>query len=162
MAEISKANILGIIGLLGAILMIIGVFVSWADISASTVIGGSIQKSYSGWTIFSGEDFSDFAYNYVPLVALIAGIVAFVTTILPIILHKPMVNRILGIISLILAIVTIILVVLFNGDIAEYQIDILVASAKMTTGIGAWLSLAGAAILAIGGIIDIANKYKTE
>lgn len=162
MAEISKANILGIIGLLGAILMIIGVFLSWADASASTILGDLEKSTYSGWTIFSGENFSDFAYNYVPLVALIAGIVALITTILPIVLHNPMVNRILGIVSLILAIITIILVVLFNGDIANYQFDIIVASAKMTTGIGAWLSLAGAAILAIGGIIDIANKYKTE
>ena len=156
MAEISKANILGIIGLLGAILMIIGVFLSWADL---TILNHT--TSYDGLKVFGDEMFDGIEYRYAPIVALAGGIIALLTTILPIVLHKPAINRILGIVSLILAIVTIIMVILFNGqmDTASFEGFVL---AGVSTGIGAWLSLAGAAILAIGGIIDIANKYKTE
>lgn len=168
MAEMNKANILGLIGLLGAIMMIVGVFLSWAD--SSIVIMDKViwEESYSGWDIYSEDEFSDFAYNYVPLVALIAGVVAILTTIIPAVLHMDNIGKILGLVSLILAIVTIVLVVVYNGDIGAYNIDIpdFSSSAGTSTGMGAWISLAGGALLAIGGIIDIiaktTGKIKTE
>ena len=161
MAEISKANILGLVGLLGAILMIVGVFLSWIDIS--TVIASfSETESYSGWTVVTDEEFSELAYNYAPIVALVAGVTAILTTILPTVLHMENIGRILGIVSLILAIVTIVLIVVYNGEVGSFDFTFIGVGVKASTGIGAWISLAGGAILAIGGIIDIIGKVKAN
>ena len=157
MANVSKGNILGIVALIGALLMIVGVFVTWANVEV-IILG---QEGYTGWQVYSDEMFEDAEYNYAPLVALITGIVAFFTAVLPIVLKKPSVNRILGIVSLILGVVALVLMVLFYGqmdsiEIAGYKI------ASITAGTGLWISLAGSVLLILGAIIDIAGKYTTE
>ena len=48
MANISKGNALGILALIGALLMIIGVFVAWVDIGFDAIIM-SKTTSYTGW-----------------------------------------------------------------------------------------------------------------
>ena len=106
MANVSKGNILGILALIGAILMIVGVFVTWVSFEASTLLG-STAYDYTGWQVYSDDMFSDAEYNYAPLVTLVAGIVAFFTAVLPIVLKKPAVNRMLGVVSLILGIVAL-------------------------------------------------------
>ncbi|MDO5853783.1 MAG: hypothetical protein Q4Q62_07050 [Thermoplasmata archaeon] len=153
----SKANLLGIIGLVGAVLMIVGVFLAWMEASFDIVIY-STSQSYTGWQIYT--EGMEGSYNYASLVALIAGIVALITTIIPIVLKNATANRALGIVTLILAVVAIVLMVLFYGDM-----DALVVEghtvASTTAGIGFWLSMVGGIVLAVGGIVDIVKKYNT-
>ncbi len=157
MANVSKGNILGILALIGAILMIVGVFVSW--VSLDIIILGS--EDYSGWQVYSDEMFSDAEYNYAPLITLVAGIVAFFTAVLPIVLKKPAVNRALGVVSLILGIVALVLMVLFYGQMDSIEIGgYTLASASAGTGL--WISLVGAILLVLGAIVDIAGKYVCE
>ena len=157
MANVSKGNILGILALIGAILMIVGVFISW--VSLDIIILGS--EDYSGWQVYSDEMFSDAEYNYAPLVTLVAGIVAFFTAVLPIVLKKPAVNRALGVVSLILGIVALVLMVLFYGQMDSIEIGgYTLASASAGTGL--WISLVGAILLVLGAIVDIAGKYVCE
>lgn len=157
MANVSKGNILGILALIGAILMIVGVFVTWVSFEASA-IGLSKVVDYTGWDIYSD---SDAEYFYAPLVTLIAGIVAFFTAILPIILKNPTVNRMFGVISLILGIVTLVLTILFYGEMDSINIGEL-ASFSTNAGMGLWISLVGAVLLVLGAIVDIAGKYVCE
>ena len=157
MANVSKGNILGILALIGAILMIVGVFISW--VSLDIIILGS--EDYSGWQVYSDEMFSDAEYNYAPLITLVAGIVAFFTAVLPIVLKKPAVNRALGVVSLILGIVALVLMVLFYGQMDSIEIGgYTLASASAGTGL--WISLVGAILLVLGAIVDIAGKYVCE
>ncbi|MDO5861508.1 MAG: hypothetical protein Q4Q58_01725 [Thermoplasmata archaeon] len=153
----SKANVLGIIGLIGAILLIVGVFLTWAEASFDIVIY-SASESYTGWDIYS--EGMDAEYNYAPLVALIAGVVAIITTIIPIVLKNATANRLLGVITLILAVVAIVLMVLFYGQMETLEISGYTV-ASVTAGYGLWVSIAGAVILALGGIVDIVKKYNT-
>jgi len=157
MANVSKGNILGILALIGAILMIVGVFISW--VSLDIIILGS--EDYSGWQVYSDEMFSDAEYNYAPLVTLVAGIVAFFTAVLPIVLKKPAVNRALGVVSLILGIVALVLMVLFYGQMDSISFGSL-ASLSANAGMGLWISLVGAVLLVLGAIVDIAGKYVCE
>lgn len=161
MANVSKGNILGIVALVGALLMIIGVFVTWVTVDI-TALGMTVSSTdYTGWNVYSDEMFSDAEYNYAPLVALIAGIVAFFTTILPIVLKKPTANRLLGVISLILGVVALVLMILFNGQMDS--IDLIgLASFSVSAGTGLWIAIAGSVLLILGAIIDIAGKYTTE
>ncbi len=157
MATVSKGNVLGIVALIGALLLIIGVFVAWVNVEV-VLLGSS---KYTGWQVYTDDAFADAQYNYAPLVTLIAGVVAFFTAILPIVLKNATANRILGIISLILGVVALILMVLFNGTmdnlvILGYKV------ASTTAGTGLWISLAGSVLLILGAILDIAGKYTSE
>ena len=160
MTTVSKGNVLGIVALIGALLMIVGVFVAWVDLSITSIIGNA-SSNYTGWQVYTDDTFADAKYNYAPLVTLIAGIVAFFTAVLPIVLKNATANRILGIVSLILGVVALILMVLFNGTmdslvILGYKV------ASTSAGTGLWISLAGSVLLILGAILDIAGKYTSE
>lgn len=160
MANVSKGNILGIVALVGALLMIVGVFVTWVTMDI-TALGMTVSTDYTGWNVYSDERFSDAEYNYAPLVALIAGIVAFFTAILPIVLKKPTANRLLGVISLILGVVALVLMILFHGQMDSINL-IDLASFTVSAGTGLWIAIAGSILLILGAIIDIAGEYTTE
>ena len=159
MTTVSKGNVLGIVALIGALLMIVGVFVAWVDLSITSIIGNA-SSNYTGWQVYTDDTFADAQYNYAPLVTLIAGIVAFFTAVLPIVLKNATANRILGIVSLILGVVALILMVLFNGTMDS--LDLALVSFTASTGVGLWISLAGSVLLILGAILDIAGKYTSE
>ena len=56
MTEVKKFNALGIIGIIGALLMIVGVFLNWLEFSITIPILGSESWSYSGMDIFSTDE----------------------------------------------------------------------------------------------------------
>lgn len=167
MSETKKFNALGIIGIIGAILMIAGVFVSWLDVSMSG-LGQTFTESYSGIDIYSGNIISNLdigfdditSYYYAPIVALACGIISIIATIVSTVYCKGNVGKVMGAIALILAIVALILGFLYYGDVEKYQFSesFLGISASLTIGYGLWIVIAGAIITVIGGIIDIAKK----
>ena len=158
MSNVSKGNVLGIVALLGALLMIIGVFVAWVTVDV-TALGHIVSSTdYTGWDVYSDEMFEDAEYNYAPLVALVAGIVAFFTAVAPIALKNPGVNRFLGVLSLILGVVALVFMILFNGQMDSISIGGL-ASYGISAATGLWISLAGSVLLILGGILDVAGKY---
>lgn len=152
----SNINILGIIGIVGAILMIVGVFLAWAELNILGVSLGTI----SGWDIFSNSDAGKIvSYSFTPLVALIGGILAIVLMVIPTFANTDTMKKasnILGIISIIIAIAVIVLGILFMTQ----SWDVLGKSISMMNYIqyGFWLTLIGAIITAIGGIMPIAKN----
>ena len=152
----SNINILGIIGIVGAILMIVGVFLAWAELNILGVSLGTI----SGWDIFSNSDSGKIvSYSFTPLVALIGGILAIVLMVIPTFANTDTMKKasnILGIISIIIAIAVIVLGILFMTQ----SWDVLGKSISMMNYIqyGFWLTLIGAIITAIGGIMPIAKN----
>ncbi len=153
---LSNINILGIIGIIGAILMIVGVFLAWAELN----ILGYRLGTMTGWEIYSNPDMAEIVkYNYVPLVALIGGIVALVIMIIPTFANVDSLKKasnILGIITIIISIVVIILGILFLTQ----SWNVLGQTVTMANYIqfGFWITLIGAIITAIGGIMPIAKN----
>ena len=158
-------NLMGIIGLVGAIILIVGVFLGWLSTDA---------KVYSGWDIWndvdniaSGYDFGLIAtkgvgYSFVPLVALICGIISLVLMIVPTFMNTEkfkMINNILGLVALIMAVVVVICGILFYVQDITLTTIIGSGSRKLTDlcniGIGFWLVLIGGIITLIGGIMPI-------
>ena len=151
----SNINILGIIGIVGAILMVVGVFLAWAEINILGVSLGTV----TGWEIFSNSDAKEIvSYTFVPLIALIGGILSIVLMILPTfasIDKYEKANKILGIIAIIIAIAVIIFGILFMTQ----SWDVLGSTISMSSYVqyGFWLTLIGAIITAIGGLMPIAK-----
>ena len=169
MASSGNVNWMGIIGLIGSVLMIAGVFLTWAEMNIS-ILGFSSSVTMSGMDVFSGtvtiegQEFTDveFDYAYAPIVCLVAGVLSLITTIIPIVYNKiPTINRILGAVSLIHAIVALVLAIMFNGQMDAVDFEGL-ASASVSAGTGVWVCVAGGVLLAIGAIVDIAKKYVTS
>ena len=174
--DFKEMNPLGIIGIIGAIILVVGVFLTWwtPDVAGA--------KNYSGWDIWNNVDncfkartyesgagtvkYSGFPCVFLPLVALICGIISIVLMIIPTIMSKDKLGNIggiLGLIALILAVVVVICGILFyTGSVTT---DLTIAgvttstSAKITEGakigIGFWLVLVGGIITMIGGLMPI-------
>ena len=144
--ESSNLNLLGLIGILGALFMVIGVFLTWASLDLYLV-----KASWTGWDIYSdGKDVVD--YYYVPLISLICGIISLVLMIVPTFMNVDKfakINNILGIVALILAIATVICSILF-----------MTSNDGISMEIGFWLVLIGGIITVVGGLMPIVkNKF---
>ena len=157
MADTKSINLMGLVGVLGAIILIVGVFLSWVDVTFSAGIFGSETESFSGINIADYEHADELAYSYAPIIALAAGIISLIACALPIFMQNETLNKVLGIVSLILAIVTIVIMFLFMG---EWTADATYEGfgATIEVGIGFWLCMVGAIITALGGVLDIIKK----
>ncbi|AMH94350.1 transmembrane protein [methanogenic archaeon ISO4-H5] len=154
--DFKEMNPLGIIGIIGAIILVVGVFLNWM-----TVEGVLTNTTWTGWEIYGKKnnlDVIEMKYTYVPLLALICGIISIVLMIIPTIMNTEKfqtINNILGLVALILAIVVVVLGLLWYmqswtvGGVTTKLTD----WAKI--GIGFWLVLVGGIITLIGGIMPI-------
>lgn len=152
-------NLLGIIAIIGAVLLVVGVFMTWLSNDFAT---------YSGMNVFNNEvNIKDaIGYGYCPILALICGIISLVLMIVPTVMNVDKfkkINDILGIIALILSIVVIIVGLLwYTQTIDIVSIFGLKYTAKLTElytiGTGFWLTLVGAVITAVGGLMPIVKN----
>lgn len=147
--EMKEMNLLVIIGLIGALMLIIGVFTSWIDPNFPV-------DDFSGWDVFNNKDheFDEVDYTWAPLVALLAGVISFGLLVMPLIMNTEkyeQINNILGLIALILAIVAVIVTYLFWSQ--EFMGMHFSDVADM--GIGIYLVYIGGIITIIGGIMPI-------
>lgn len=145
--DLKEMNPLVVIGLIGAIMLIVGVFTAW-------LTGGG--NSETGWELYDDlKDVDGIDYGWAPLVCLIAGILSFALLVIPMIMNTEkfeQINNILGLVALILAIVAVIVTYLFwsqNLGGGVHWSDV----ADM--GIGMYLVYIGGIITIIGGIMPI-------
>ncbi len=160
--DYKNLNLLGIIAIVGAILLIVGVFVGWLSYTFGT------QYSFSGWDIWSNKNgISDrISYGYTPLLALICGIISIILMILPTIMNVDKfktINDILGIVALILAIVVVIVGILWYTQTVNYSPmgfphPAYKLTAAYSIGAGFWITLFGAIITAVGGLMPIVKN----
>lgn len=153
-------NILGLVAFVGAIIMIVGVFLTWGKFEITSIIGSS-STEFTGWDMYTDDSDNKLEYYYAPLVALICGILAIVAMILPTIdASKKMdnINKILSLVVLIVSIVSIVFMVLFYTNFTD-SVDVGgFVGAKTSVETGFWLCLVGGVITAIGGILPIMKK----
>ena len=149
-------NLLAIIGIIGGAMMIVGVFLNWININ---VAGISIGTA-TGWDIFDGlKDVSQIKYTFLPLLDLIAGILAVIMLIAPTFANVDgykKANNILGIIITILSIVVIVISILFMTQ--SWDLSLVTIHMSDYIQYGFWISLIGAIITLIGGIMPIAKN----
>ena len=154
--ETKDMNFLGIIAIVGALLMVIGVFLTWGTLDLS--IFGS--KALSGMDFFNKVNgvVDGTKYTWVPLVALICGIIALLVMILPTFFNTEQfkqINNILGIVALVLSLLVIIFGILFITQSFDNGLTTYKFGDVYKIGIGFWLTLVGAIITFIGGVMPI-------
>ena len=177
--DFKEMNPLGIIGIIGAIILVVGVFLGWLGPTSGS------GTTYTGWDIWNNVDSifkphtEDYGLGYIkysgvpgyfaPLVALICGIISIVLMIIPTIMGKDKLGNIggiLGIIALILAVVVVICAILmYTGSVTVEtytaggelisKVTSKVASDGVGFKIGFWLVLVGGIITMIGGLMPI-------
>jgi len=149
--DVKNSNPLGLIGIIGAIILIVGVFLNWL-----TVEGLFNTYTWNGLDIFNGAHSLDafkLKYTFVPLVALICGIAALAVMILPTVANTDnfkTINNILGIVALVLSIVVVVFGILFytQEDLTEV----------FKVNFGFWLTMIGGIITLIGGVMPIVKN----
>ncbi len=162
--DYKNLNLLGIIAIVGAILLIVGVFVGWLSYTV-----GFHQCSFSGWDIWSNKNSigDRISYGYTPLLALICGIISLILMILPTIMNVDKfktINDILGIVALVLAIVVVIVGILWYTQTVNSSPSGLLPpttyklTAVYSIGAGFWITLFGAIITAVGGLMPIVKN----
>ena len=151
--DYKNLNLLGIIAIIGAVLLIVGVFMDWMS---------SDLASYTGWEIFNDEDnIQDLIdYGYCPIVALICGIISLILMIVPTVMNVDKfkkINDVLGLIALVLSIVVIIVGLLWYLQSWDVNLLLKVVTYHMSdyASTGFWLTLVGAVITAVGGLMPI-------
>ncbi len=159
--DMKSINLLGIIGIIGAIILVVGVFLNWLSIDVP-LIG---TKNFTGMDIYNNKDgvFDSVNYKYVPLVALICGIISLVLMIVPTVMNTEkfqMINNILGIVALIAALVVVVCGLLFYMQSWTVAGTTFKLTDVYKVGIGFWLVLVGGIITLVGGLMPfIKNKF---
>ncbi|MBP5734887.1 MAG: hypothetical protein J6W53_03620 [Candidatus Methanomethylophilaceae archaeon] len=152
--ETKDMNFLGIIAIVGALLMVIGVFLTWG--SYDNILGETVKVT--GMDFFNDKGMDGTKYTWVPLVALICGIISLLLMILPTFMNVEkfqQINNILGIVALILALLVIIFGILFATQSFTYLGTSHSFTYYYKLGIGYWFVIIGAVITFIGGIMPI-------
>jgi amino acid transporter len=155
-------KILAGIAALGALISLIGVFVSWADMDVSSVVEAlySLDDSYSGWDL-GNDDFGDFleAFGFDDWQTS-AGIAVFAMAILALICElatyctkgNKTADEVLTILSVLFSLVALILCCAYPGwDLFDDYADV---------GAGCWTALVGAIITLIFAIWQFVEVYK--
>ena len=146
MIEITpKFNLFNIVAAIGAIVMIVGVFLSWVDLS------GAVSQSVMGWDISTQSAYSGTAYSYVPMTVLACGIVFLALAIISMIGMTTKWDMVLSLIGVAVSVAALILVILFNGDIGS---SFGTATVDAVTGMGVWVSLVGSVVAAACGAME--------
>ena len=158
--DMKDMNLMGIIALVGAIILIAGVFLGWLTPDYNDA------PTYSGWDIQSDTDhitsgysgYYSLSYTFVPIVALICGIISLALMIMPTIMNTEkfaQINNILGLVALILALVVVICGILFYTQKVPGILNDRDLTAVYNIGIGFWLVLIGGIITLVGGLMPI-------
>ena len=144
-------QIIGILAIIGAIIMMIGVFVSWMDVDI--LVG---KESYSGWkflTDFDADGFKDIMLKYAPLMCLIAGILTILIFIANFVSQLKV--KYLPVISLIVTILALIFTIIGLLDINDLGGLI---GAVTKAGIGIYICIIGCILAIIAPIIALIKR----
>lgn len=154
--DFKSTNPLGIIGIVGAVILIIGAVTSWYSIE---VLGHTY--TYSGLDIFNNKDHcaDDLKYTFVPLVCLILGIISLVIMFVPTLMNAEKfqtINNVLGIVALVLAVAAVVCAILFYTQTVDFGYGVTKKLTDMVSfKFGFWLALVGAIITLVGGVMPI-------
>lgn len=158
--DVKNINLLELVGILGAAVMVIGVFLTWGVVDITAVIGDRTME-WSGWDIYQHVDGISTDADYAPLIALVCGILALITAIVPMFLGNEKYSDVFKILNLVVTVLGIIAVicmaVFYSGFVDSVGIEGMVMSSADVGG-GFWLCMIGGIITVVGGILPIVNK----
>lgn len=154
-----SANVLGVIAIVGSVMMIASVFLTWVQIQIEVL---EFDFKLTGWEVFfDWRDVIKLKYAIVPLLSLICGIIVLVLMTIVTFNNRGnyrKMNIILGAITMILALVIIIYSFLFMNKTWDYAI--ITIRLVNYLKVGFWLNMAGSFLAFVGGLVPILKKGK--
>ncbi|MBE6523085.1 MAG: hypothetical protein E7Z62_08215 [Thermoplasmata archaeon] len=154
-----SANILGVIAIVGSVMMIASVFLTWVQIQIEVL---EFNFKLTGWEVFfDWRDVIKLKYAIVPLLSLICGIIVLVLMTIVTFNNRGnyrKMNIILGAITMILALVIIIYSFMFMNKTWDYAI--ITIRLVNYLKVGFWLNMAGSFLAFVGGLVPILKKGK--
>ncbi len=154
-----SANVLGVIAIVGSVMMIASVFLTWVQIQIEVI---DFDFKLTGWEVFfDWRDVIKLKYAIVPLLSLICGIIVLVLMTIVTFNNRGnyrKMNIILGAITMILALVIIIYSFLFMNKTWDYAI--ITIRLVNYLKVGFWLNMAGSFLAFVGGLVPILKKGK--
>lgn len=143
--------------LLGGIATVAFMFFDWTTFTGTSFIG-STTESISGWDYIRELDFNNIeSYKEcLPLICLISGILGILLSLISI--AKPS-NKVIPAINVIFGVAVVVSAILFMNDMPSLNIDIGIASAKITVGWGLYASMVGGVLMAFMSTMAILKKY---
>lgn len=154
------ANAKGAIAIIGGILMVVGVFLCWNQITLDVVLDKAVYE-YSGWKVYSDpNDYLTYKYGTAPLIVLICGAVTVLIAIIGA-SYRNNATKMVGAIILMMAVACGFMMYLFYSDVVgEFSLGATFSSA---VGMGFYICMIGAVLSFFGGIVDLAtNAVKGE
>ena len=149
--DTNNLNLLGMIGLIGAIMMVCGTFMTW--------IGNPLY--ISGWDFFTTwTEILKIKNTFLPFLDVISGIAIFELMILPTFCNKDpfkRLNTIFGLTTALLAAALLILSALFM--VKEITVIIFPIQIIDYLDIGFWTTFAGTVAVLIGGFMPLAKNW---
>lgn len=140
----------GVLCTIGGVLMILGVALSWMDLS----LLGSVS-SYSGWDIVLDDDIESLV-RFSPAVCIVSSILVFALDTFFISNRESDMKNIMSIATILVAAISIMFITMFIGDIPSSDIDIAGYDVlSSSVGVGAWIALAGSVMSAVGGAFGL-------
>ena len=152
----------GIIGLLGAFLVVACTCLDWATYD---LVPLGYSYGVGGWDFFSGHvELSGYdlpilevsSYYYAPGVAAMTGAVGILAAIVGVAGGGKTAYRTLTALSMVLAVASAALILLFSGDVGVPPEVAPVIS--VSTAYGIWLGVAAAVVMIVGGVGNLFVK----
>jgi hypothetical protein len=154
-----SASILGIVAIVGSVMMITSVFLTWVQIQIEVI---DFDFKLTGWEVFfDWRDIIQLKYAIVPLLSLICGIIVLVLMTIVTFNNRGnyrKMNIILGAITMVLALVIIIYSYMFMNKTWDYAI--ITIRLVNYLKVGFWLNMAGSFLAFVGGLVPILKKGK--
>ena len=154
-----NANILGVVAIVGSVMMIASVFLTWVQIEIEAL---DFDFTLTGWEVFyEWGDTISMKYAIVPLLSLICGII--VLALMAIVTffnhgnYRKM-NIVIGAITMVLALVIIIYSILFMNK--SWDLFIITINLSDYLKYGFWLNMAGSFLAFVGGLVPVLKKGK--
>lgn len=151
-----KHCIVGIFGLIGAVLMIAGVFMTWVDYELYYTIS-TTTKSYTGLQVANKESILTLEYYDLPQYTLYAGVASVITCIVSVFLKPGTASRLLGVITIVIAEYIGIFMILFYQQMGSLSMAGVV-SLTVKMGSGFIMSMAGVGLAFLSGIAVILTR----
>ena len=146
-----------LVAVLGAVIAIAGVFMTWATGSFDYFLGTE-NLEFTGWDFINDENLDDVAdFDRVPGFTLLLSIVCLIISLVPMLTTNAY-SKALSVVTAITSGLLAVFQALFAGAISNGLKLFGFRVIESDPSIGLWLSMAGCIILVIGSIINMLAK----
>lgn len=152
-ANVKSTRTVTIIGAICALIAIIGVFLTWMDVS---VLGQNVT-SYSGWDLYSNDLFGSLDYNYAGLAVVVCGVLSLIFMIVCACYKNGSAGIGLQVLTIILSLIGLVINALAIGPIGDFGI-----LGTTSVGYGAYVSLVFMVLTFLLAIAGTYLEYKNK